>query len=252
MFDPGRSKTYVAAIFMSAFGLETLTHPHSKEGIMRTAIRLALALAFTVGVTSAALAQNGLTVALGPKVGVNFANVTGSDVSGTDSKTGFALGMAADFSFNEMWGIWAEAYYSMMGMKGDDFFGVPIDFKGSINYIQIPVLAKFTIPTNSSVSPYLFAGPMFSFKISCSVKDETANESFDCDEVFVSGVEVKSLDIGFAIGGGVGFPVGSGRLGFDVRYGRGFTELIDAAGTSVDIKNNLIQIAATWMFPLGK
>lgn len=230
----------------------------------KTAIGLVLALVLMVGVTSPATAQ--VTVAIGPKVGANFANVTGDDVTGTDMKVGFAFGGVAAFRLHEMWSIMPEAFYSMQGAKEKDEYivveqvdGPPLfgdaDLTTSLDYVRIPVFVKFTIPTNSNISPYLFGGPEFAFKVRCKTKVEGKtedlaglSETVDCDEVIPG--TIKSFDFGLGFGGGVGFLVGSGMLAIDARYGLGLEDIVDVTG-GADVKNSNIQIAVSYLFTLG-
>lgn len=233
---------------------------------MRTPICLAQVLILAVGLTSAAKAQT--TIAVGPKAGINFANVSGDDAEGTDARIGFAFGGVAEFRISEMWSIQPEAYYSSQGTKENDEFVVidqpgttndligEADVNSSLDYIRIPVFLKLTIPTNGGIRPYLFAGPEFALKMRCKSKVEGKtldlegrSESVDCDEVQPGTVE--SLDYGLGFGGGIGVPVGSGTLAVDARYGLGLADILDVSAAEVDIKNSNIQIAVTYLFTLG-
>jgi opacity protein-like surface antigen len=220
---------------------------------MKNLARVALALALIVGFSSAAIAQD-LSLAIGPKVGLNLANVTGDDVSGTDTRTAFALGGVVEIRISEMFSIAPEALYSMQGSKEEEG-GVELTLK--FDYIKIPVLARLTIPTSGEISPYVFAGPTFAFKASCKFKGEVGGESeeVDCDEALEEevgpGATAKSFDVGLAFGGGVGFPVGPGTLGVDARYNLGLSDIVDYEG-GADVKNSVIQFAVSYLFPLGR
>jgi hypothetical protein len=214
---------------------------------MRTVFRIALALALMVGFTSAATAQ--MTVAIGPKAGVNFANFTGDDVSGLDMRVSFAFGAAADVSITDMFAIHPEAYYSMQGTKESD-----TDTKAKLNYIRVPVLLKVTIPTEGNISPYLFAGPEFGFKVSCDF--DVDGTTIDCDEALSDelggNAEVKSFDYGAAFGAGVALQLGPGMLTIDGRYALGLADLVDVEGGEADVKNSNIHVAVGYLYTLGQ
>jgi hypothetical protein len=218
---------------------------------MKTVFRIALALALMVGFTSAATAQ--MTVAIGPKAGVNLADISGDDVDTwvgqTELRFGFAFGAMADISFSDMFAIHPEAYYSMQGTKAKDFEG-----KVKLNQLRIPVLLKVTIPTEGNISPYLIAGPEIGIKLSCDAEDEAG--SVDCDvaleDEFGAGVKAQSFDYGLTFGAGVGVKLGPGMLTIDGRYGLGLADLIDAGDVEVDAKNSNIHFSVGYLYMMGQ
>ncbi|UCC83373.1 MAG: PorT family protein [Gemmatimonadota bacterium] len=205
---------------------------------MRTVFRIALALVLMVGITSAATAQ--VTIAIGPKAGVNFADFTGDDAEGIDMRTSFAFGAAADITISDMFSIMPEAYYSMQGAEED-----PVTWE--LDYIRVPILVKLTIPTEGNISPYVFAGPDLGFKARCKISN---SETIDCDDVPDS--EVKSFDYGITGGAGVGFALGSGMLNINARYSLGLADVVDFAGEALDIKTTNIHVAVAYLFTLGQ
>jgi hypothetical protein len=148
-----------------------------------------------------------------------------------------------------MFSIMPEAYYSMQGAKEEEG---GVEVKVALDYIRVPILVKFTIPMEGSISPYLFAGPDLGFKVSCDAKNGT---SVDCDEALDAEVggdaTVKSFDYGLTFGGGVGFALGSGMLTLDASYSLGFADVIDVAGGEADVQNSNIHIAVAYLFSLG-
>jgi hypothetical protein len=156
--------------------------------------------------------------------------------------------VVADFRINDMWSILPEAYYSMQGAKGTD---EGEEFTVALDYVRVPILVKFTIPTEGNISPYLFAGPELGFKVGCDAKN---GESVDCDTALseeFGGGTVQSFDYGLAFGGGVGFALGSGMLTVDARYALGMADAIDAP-VDVDLKNSNIHVAVAYLFMLGQ
>ena len=79
-------------------------------------------------------------VALGFIGGLNLANMGGDDVSGTDSKTGFAGGGVLNYNFSNVFALQTEVLYTQKGFKEEEN-GFTLKFK--LNYIEVPVLAKF-------------------------------------------------------------------------------------------------------------
>jgi hypothetical protein len=183
---------------------------------------------------------------IGPKAGLNISNLSGNDVNNTDSRTGFAGGLFFMYQFSNMFAVQPEAYYTMKGAtQKETIEGYSITYTYSLDYIEIPVLLKFIIPIQgSAVHPAIFAGPAVGFNTTHKVKAEYEGQSAEADIP-----DVKSTDFSLVFGGGVGFPVGTNELGFDVRYILGLSTIDDSAAKS-DVKNGVINVNAYFGFSL--
>ena len=183
---------------------------------------------------------------IGPKAGLNIANVGGDDAGSPDSKMGFAGGFFFMYQFSNMFAIQPEAYYTMKGAKEKESFeGVTVEATLSLDYIEVPLLLKLIIPIQgSSVHPAIFAGPAVGFKTTAKAKLEAGGESIEEDLE-----DIKSTDFGLVFGGGVGFPVGNNELGLDVRYILGLSTWDDSADPA-DLKNNVINFNVYFGFSL--
>lgn len=182
----------------------------------------------------------------GLKAGLNIANLSGDDIDSPDSKTGFAGGAFFTYQFSPMFAIQPEVYYSMKGATDKmDFNGATVDLTYTLDYIEIPVLFKLLIPLQgSSIKPAIFAGPSFGINTTAKIKAEYQGESEEEDIE-----DVKSTDFGLQFGGGIGFPVGKGELGVDIRYILGLSTIDDSA-EEADVKNNVINVNLYYGFSL--
>jgi hypothetical protein len=182
----------------------------------------------------------------GLKAGLNIANLSGDDIESPESKTGFAGGAFFMYQFSPMFAIQPEAYYSMKGATDKmDFEGTTVDLTYTLDYIEIPVLFKFLIPIQGSgVKPSIFAGPFLGINTTAKVKAEFQGQSEEQDLE-----DVKSTEFGLQFGGGIGFPVGKGELGVDIRYILGLSTIDDSADEA-DVKNNVININLYYGFSL--
>jgi len=192
--------------------------------------------------TSLSLAQ----MQIGPKAGLNLANLSGDDIEDTDSKTGFAGGVFFMYQFSDMFAIQPEAYYSMKGAT-DNFTveDLSIDVTYSLDYFEVPLLLKLLIPIQgSSIKPAIFAGPSVGFKSTAKVKAEFEGESSEEDLE-----NITSTDFGLVFGGGLGFPIGKNELGFDVRYIMGLATIDDTEDPD-DVKNSVINFNIYFGFTL--
>lgn len=183
---------------------------------------------------------------LGLKAGLNLANLSGDDAGSPDSKTAFAFGGFFAYQFSPMFAIQPEIYYSMKGATDKmTVEGATIDLTYTFDYIEIPLLVKFMIPIQgSNVKPDIFAGPYLGINTTAKVKGEYQGDSQEEDIE-----DFKSSEFGLQFGGGVGFPVGNGELGFDVRYIMGLTNIFDVE-SDPDIKNSVINFNLFYAFSL--
>lgn len=122
-----------------------------------------------------------------------------------------------------------------------------------LNYIEIPVLFVLGIPTSSSVTLELFAGPQVAFRTSCNVDVDfpvlpdippTATcQEFLETRIFARSDDLSSIDAGILAG--VGIRAGSFLVQGMFDYG-----LVDVGGESVfgGIKNRAFYLVIGWMF----
>jgi hypothetical protein len=181
--------------------------------------------------------------------GLNIASIGGDDADqilegqSLDSKTGFAGGLFFTYQFSNMFAIQPEAYYTM---KGATYSEGGADLTISLDYIEVPILVKFIIPIQgSNIKPSIFAGPAIGFNMTAKSKVEFEGESQEND--FKD--ETKSTEFSLAFGGGIGFPVGNGELGVDIRYILGMSTFDDSSDPW-DLKNNVINFNLYYGFNL--
>lgn len=184
-------------------------------------------------------------VMLQPQVGVNFSTISdlGLD-AGEESKNrvGFVAGVGVLFGLSERLGISTGGYYSQQGVKVSSTGG---DVTVKLDYIQVPLLLSLGFPTNGSVRPNIFAGPMIGFKASCKFSDD--GTSANCDDI---DVPVKSTDFSLIFGAGIGIQAGTGRFVINGWYDLGLTKIDDSA-TPSDSKNRFFGFGVGYAFPLG-
>lgn len=206
-----------------------------KKGLLTTL----LILVFAVG----AMAQDGGTgiTGKGIKVGLNLANISGDDVPDEAKVSmGFAFGGFFTYSLSPSLAIQPELLYSMKGSKAE--MGIVTE-KFKFNYLEIPVLLKFSIPTEGNMTPFLFGGPAISLLMSAKyeVGDGTNNIEIDIKD------DLKSMDFGLAFGAGVGVAMDEGILTIEGRYTLGMT-VIDDTPNPEDVKNTNISFLLGYTF----
>jgi len=186
--------------------------------------------AFVLGTCTAAIAQQQLK--FGPKAGVNFANLSGVD--NTEMKTGFHVGAVAEIKFNEKFSIQPEVIYSAQGAKG---MLNNIEGKANLDYINIPILAKYYIVDGFSVE----AGPQVGFLVKAEGKGTVNNVSVTTDVKD----NFKSTDFGLGFGLAYDLPVG---MFVNARYNLGLSDIRNNTSSGDAIKNNVIQVGIGYKF----
>ncbi|MDA6069426.1 PorT family protein [Flavobacterium sp. AC] len=142
----------------------------------------------------------------GIKGGLNISTLVGGDVEDTKSLVGFHVGGFAEIKIFDKFFIQPELLYSTQGTKVDGPLGTDADLK--LNYLNIPVLAKYYIVDKFSVE----AGPQLGILLSAK-----ANGSDFKDYT-------RSVDFGFNIGAGYNF---TDNLSVGLRYTIGLSPITD-------------------------
>jgi hypothetical protein len=182
--------------------------------------------AFILGTTANAQIQFGL------KAGANIAKFTGDDASGFNSQVGFLGGAFVSIPLAGRLSFQPEAVYSGQGAKGTESGS---DFNVHCNYINIPLLLKYT----SSVGLYGETGPQIGFLTTAKVK--SGGVSVDDKSDF------KSTDFSWAFG--IGY-LSTANIGIDARYNLGLSniEASNGGSTTGSLKNAVFQIGLFYVF----
>jgi hypothetical protein len=190
--------------------------------------KVLLVLAVTT-VTTLSYAQ----VQFGVKAGVNIATATGSgttDIPGKASLIDFNGGGLVSIPVSEAFSVQPELVYSGQGVKGSDN---GITASDNLSYLNIPILAKYTIASGFAVE----AGPQVGFLLSAKEKENGTSTTIN---------NTNSVDFSVALGLSY---LSSANIGIDARYNIGLTNVNSGPDASSDeIKNSVIQIGLFYMF----
>ena len=168
----------------------------------------------------------------GVKGGLNISTVVGGDVDNTKSLVGFHVGGFAEIKVFDKFFIQPELLYSAQGTKVDGPFGTNADIK--LNYLNIPVLAKYYIIDKFSVE----AGPQLGILLSAKSEGNDVKDG------------TRSVDFGFNIGAGYNF---TDNFSVGLRYTIGLSPLsdkdIDDANDYYDsAKNSNLALSLAYKF----
>jgi len=198
-----------------------------KKMILMAAIMLSSVSAF---------AQNEVgQFTLQPKVGINFANLTGD---GTKGKVGFAGGLEAEYGVAENFSLTLGAIFSMESCKFEKV--ADKSPKLNLNYINVPVMLQYYIVPGLAIK----AGVQPGFNISKKVSYD--GTSVDADDFYQDlGIDTKIKTFNFAIPVGISYEYKNVVL--DGRYIFGATKTFEHADKN---KTSLFQITLGYKFAL--
>lgn len=161
-------------------------------------------------------------VSYGAKGGFNLSNVRGSDVSGNKTKLGIHVGGYVSVPVTDQFSVQPELVFSTQGDKVVQK-GEP-DSKLNTSYLNIPVMAKYTLESGF----FAETGPQLGFLLSAKAKE--GSYKTDIKDSF------KKVDLSWALG--VGYLTDF-DLGINLRYNFGITKL-DKDG-DVKVYNSVFQ-----------
>jgi len=165
-----------------------------------------LAALTLLAVSATASAQS--TIKVGALAGVSLSNFTGTDDSVSASgKTGFAGGLYVGFPMGKSFVIEPEVLYVNKGAKNNT--ASPTQTL-SLNYIEIPVLARYNFKPEGGA--FLLLGPSVGFSTNCKLTIGAA--AADCAGL---GYDVQTTFAGVV---GLGFQ--RNRFGLEGRYDMDF------------------------------
>ena len=176
------------------------------------------------------------TFSFQPKVGFNLASVTADD---TKYKPGFAVGLEGQYQMNNWFGLSAAVMYQQQGTKVKDID----DFKWNIDYVNIPLMAKFYVTKGLSLNVGLQPGFMVKSKFKIADADLDVKDACNTFDLSVP------LSIAYEL------PMG---LAFEARYTYGVTNVgkdaFDSKNSTYDKlyknKNDVFQITVGYKFAL--
>ncbi len=206
-----------------------------------------IALAVVLAMLTAAPAHAGL--ALGIKGGISVSQVN-ADLFTTENRTGFVGGAYAAFDLGPSLAIQPELLFVRKGAKlfsqGVSIGGIDlgdVETTLDVDYVEIPVLLRLSLPMAGPVGLRLLAGPVADIKVSEKTSlGGLISYSFNSDQI-------KNADYGIAAGGAVAIQTASVRLVGEGRYTFGLTNISDLPFGG-DVKNRSIYATAGLEFPI--
>ncbi len=167
-------------------------------------------------------------IKLGIKGGLNVSNLMG-DFDDLAIRTSINIGLLAEIIISDKFSIQPELLYSGQGATytGDD----PSLGRLKLDYVLLPVLAKFPIAGDLSLE----VGPQLGFLVSSKNKTNDSNETIE---------DIKTMD--FGLDAGLEYELKSGVI-FQGRYNLGLTNINDNSDND-RLSNGVISLSVGYLF----
>jgi hypothetical protein len=180
--------------------------------------------------------------------GANLATLSSDFIQHASNRAGFAAGVMAVLPVSSSFAIQPELVFTRKGT-----FSKPDGTGGAakIDYIELPMLARYDIRASGRAKLFVYSGPGFSYRTNCTIEGPI---SIDCDALArqaaeaVPGAKFSRTDLDGIVGGGVAFDVGGTTMTVSVRYDVGFVKVISYS----DSKNRVLSFLGTLEWPFHK
>jgi hypothetical protein len=154
--------------------------------------------------------------------GVDFATLTGNDVTNTTSVAGLMGGVFLGVMVSPWVELEPEVLYSEKGSSFSD-----TDTTLALDYIEVPILVKVHLQQEGGL--YLVAGPAVNFNVGCTAS-----------AAGTTGCSTLGLSPNLTFGGVLGLGYSRGHLGFEGRYDFDFSDALALDQfTNLDAKNRV-------------
>jgi len=181
----------------------------------------------------------------GMLLGLNFSKIHGSDAThsqNSDGLTGLMIGSFYELPLSEAFSFEPQLRYIEKG--GSDSATTNSDIR--LRYLEIPLYAKYKIPTGTAFTPYVFAGPALAFRTGATIAGLSGSA--------VSKL-IRGFDLGIDLGLGGEMAVNETvALSLNAAYGLGLLQTLgdqlEAAASGASLKNRGFQLYAGFSFAI--
>ncbi|WP_306352017.1 porin family protein [Flavobacterium sp. '19STA2R22 D10 B1'] len=186
------------------------------------------------------------TSLFGFSTGANLSNIRGNKVAEeNNSALDFLVGLSYEYQFTESFALKTELNYERKSFKKDAFLDATssrrYELKTTLNYITIPILAKYSFGNNKNF--FINSGPFMGNFIDDTFKIDGKN--FDA-----GGTIFKNIDFGWAFGAGTSIKLNkTNNLNIEIRNNLGLSNISKLRTiNNGSVKTNSINLIVNWNF----
>lgn len=155
------------------------------------------------------------------KGGLNMSNFYGDELNDKNMKTGFHIGVGADFEFAPNMGIQSGLFFTSKGAKYTTKIE-DVELNSNANFLQVPVHFAYKIDLMPGTRIVLHAGPYIAYGIGGKTEAGIFSGDTFKDGAFLDVLNgLKPFDAGLGLGVGAEF----GAILVDIGWDMGLTNL---------------------------
>ncbi|HEX9902341.1 MAG TPA: porin family protein [Acidobacteriota bacterium] len=149
----------------------------------------------------------------GPMLGVSLARIHEKDFDNS-LKLGIGLGGFLSYRLTPSFSLMGQVLFVQKGYRYTETnsYGT-YKSRLTLNYLELPILAQYTFGADT-FRYHAFAGPDFGFKMGGKYSYEYDGMSGEDSDMS----HFKGMDLGLKFGAGLDYPIGPGRVGFDLAF----------------------------------
>lgn len=174
--------------------------------------------------------------------------ITASRLVNTDWESstmpGFAFGLSLDFRLTHYFSVKPEVLYVEKGSR-ERVPSIDIEFDLTLDYVELPLLATFHLPTSGLLRPHIYLGPSFSFLIENNSNVELVDNPQPTPDLLIE--EASMTDIGGVVGIGTDLHFTFNTMSAEIRYEAGFLGVFSGA-TPNAVQNRAVMLLIGFQF----
>lgn len=181
----------------------------------------------------------------GFETGVQQAGLAGHTAGFDSPRTGLAAALYVDRRMGPRWSLRTGLGFAQ---RGGTSRTTGSTVAVAMNYLEVPLVARYRLPNFRSIVPVVFGGPTVALRVSCALKLSGAglNSVEPCTQ---SGSgDPRSFDAGIVVGAGAQVPVGPLSLELGARHTSGLVSI----GVPIDVRNSGWSFTAGTTVPLSR
>lgn len=192
------------------------------------------------------------TWTFGPKVGMNISTFS---TNSSQHRFGPAAGVFFVYSHREHFGVAGDLLYSYKGSEWETQSGNLVTKRSTqLSYIEMPVQGMYFFCSHSKFRPKVGFGPYMQLLVD-GEEQVKVKPTGDADPISETEGDIRSYQtFDWGLVGSAGFNwefMDDTWLNMDVRYGHGFSDVLDQNGMS-DVKNRNWAVHMGIGFPLNR
>ncbi len=206
----------------------------------------------TIALFSGSYAQQRWSI--GPRIGANISKINNSDLANTFIP-GFTGGFYVMYSDISHFGVSGDVLFSQKGGKFDyTINNARYTYTQRINYIDVPIMARYFLNLSGNFRPNVFAGGVASFLLNAKQKNWQENNQNlgDLDNSFA----FKDVDLSFVAGLGLNFKIAKARwIQTDLRYQQSLVPIgadTPAGAPTSNVFNTSVNLLFSYAIGVGK